>query len=366
MITTTLLNQITLGRTGKNQGYSMGMPKLESIIDGVTGATSTLIFAPSGVGKTSIALYSYIYRPAMEHLTDGKFKVIYYSLEMSADKLFGKLLSMYIFEKYGKELSTKELLSRKRGYVLSDEDYQIVQECKPWLEQLEKVITVYDKNLNAQVLYSTLMKELEQVGSFQEEGKRKVYIPNDPSVITLVIIDHMALLRPSDGRTLKQEIDLASSYLVSLRERCKISPVLIMQANRDASSMDRRKEGMTTMTLNDVKDSGGPVQDSEIVISLFSPFREKLSTYRGYDIKQLESRFRVVSVLKNRYGEGDIEIGCAFYGKPCIFAELPRPDEIYDYGKYETSDWLRDKTEEEDDQIENLDDSNKKTFKFTL
>ena len=46
-------------------------------------------------------------------------------------------------------------------------------------------------------------------------------------------------------------MDLISSYLVTLRNRCKISPIVIMQANRDSSSMDRRKENMSNLTLND-------------------------------------------------------------------------------------------------------------------
>ena len=98
MITNSLVHQITLGRSGKNWGLSMGMPKLESIIDGVTKGTYTLLFSGTGSGKTSLALYSYIYRPLVEHLHDDKFKVTYYSLEMSSELLFAKLLCMHIFE----------------------------------------------------------------------------------------------------------------------------------------------------------------------------------------------------------------------------------------------------------------------------
>ena len=35
MVTNSLIHQITLGREGKNWGYSMGLPKLEGIVDGV-------------------------------------------------------------------------------------------------------------------------------------------------------------------------------------------------------------------------------------------------------------------------------------------------------------------------------------------
>ena len=52
MIAQSLLKQIDRGREGKNHGYSMGLPKLESIIDGVTKATSTLLFSTTGSGKS--------------------------------------------------------------------------------------------------------------------------------------------------------------------------------------------------------------------------------------------------------------------------------------------------------------------------
>lgn len=51
MISESLYNQIETGRQGSNWGYSLGLPKLEGIIDGVTKNTYTLIMSPSGVGK---------------------------------------------------------------------------------------------------------------------------------------------------------------------------------------------------------------------------------------------------------------------------------------------------------------------------
>lgn len=353
MITDSLLHQISLGREGKNTGFPMGLPKLENIIDGVIQNNYTLVFSPTGSGKTSIALYSYIYKPAMAHLYDNKFKVVYYSLEMSAEMLFAKLLSMYIFETYGIELSTKELLSRKRNYSLSDEHYKIVEECIPWLHQMEKIITIYDKALNADVLNETLTSELEKEGKFDISDTRIKYTPNDENKITLVVIDHLSLVTNSSGKSLKEEMDKVSKYLVHFRNICKVSPLVIMQANRNSSSMERRKEGMNNLTINDTKDTGAPAQDAEVILSLFNPHREQLATYKKYRIKDaLEGNFRVITVLKNRYGESDVELGCAFYGRIGVFAELPKPDEIYDYDKYTNPSWLLDKTDEEDLKLE--------------
>ena len=39
---------------------------------------------------------------------------------------------------------------------------------------------------------------------------------------------------------------------------CRISPLVIMQANRDSAGMERRKQGLNNMRLSDTKDSGGP------------------------------------------------------------------------------------------------------------
>ena len=243
MITESLISTIDFGREGKNHGFSMGLPKLESIVDGVMKDTYTLLFADSGVGKSSLMLYSYVYRPLMEHLHDDNFRVTLFSLEMKAEFIMAKLLSNYIFETYNVSISFKELLSRKRGYVLSDEYYDIVKQCIPWMKRVEEIVTIHDKNVTAESLYAIMMKELEQRGRFEETEHRKVYVADNPDLVHLVIIDHGGLLTCNNGRTKKQEIDLVSHFLVSLKNMTGISPVMIMQANRDQSSSARRQLG---------------------------------------------------------------------------------------------------------------------------
>lgn len=258
MITESLYKDIELGLTGRFSGISMDLPKFESIVDGVTQSTYTLIFSPSGTGKTSFYLYAYIYQPLKHCLDTDDFKVSIFSLEMSAELLFAKLLCMHLFDTYGVEISAKELLSRKKNYILSQEYYNLVLESKEWMQKVESKVTIYDKACNAKSLYSVLIKELESRGKFKEDDKRKYYVPDNPKLIHLVVIDHLSLVRPTDGRSLKEEMDLISAYLVTLRNMCKISPLVVMQANRDSGGMERRKQGLNNMRLNDTKDSGGP------------------------------------------------------------------------------------------------------------
>ena len=182
------------------------------------------------------------------------------------------------------------------------------------------------------------MKELEKIGTFEEYETRKIFNPINSELIFNVIIDHISLLRPENGRTLKQEIDITTSYLITLKNMCKISPIIIQQANRNQGSMERRKENMMNMTINDTKDSGDPVQAAEVVISIFNPNRERLKNYRGYDISELQDKFRSITILKSRWGESDIEIGFNFFGNVNIWRELPLPDEIYNYEDYKYLD----------------------------
>ena len=330
-ITESLYAAIEKGREGKSQGYSIGLPKLEEVIDGVTKGTYFLLGGESGTGKSRLALYSFVYRPLMEHLDDKKFKVTFFSLEMNPDMILCILLSMYLYEKYEIRLSVKQILSIKRNYILDDKNYNIIKECRPWLDKVEQIIEIYDKNNNADSIYATLMTSLEKDGVFKETDKRKIYIPNDPELIHVVIVDHLGRIFPTNGRSLKEEMDRTSKYLYSLKNRTGISPVIIQQLNRSIQSMDRRRENMMCPQTSDFKDSNCSIEDAEVVLAIFSPNKAKMSSYRGYDIKTLKSHFSTLTVLKSRYGESDVEDALFFDGKCNMWSELPKSDEIVDY-----------------------------------
>lgn len=356
MIVDSLLKEIESGREGRAQGYTMGLPKLEEIVDGVTRGTYTLLFAGSGIGKSSISMYAYLFRPLMEHIDDDNFKISMFALEMKSEIVMAKLLCTYIFEEFGERLSFKKLLSRKRNYRLSDEHLELVKKSIPWMQKVEKILTIYDKNLNADSMYAILMKELENRGTFEESENRKIYKPDNPDLIHVVMIDHAGLMLPIKNRSLKQEIDLASHYLVTLRNMCGISPLMIMQSNRDQSSSARRQLGFFLPQTSDVKETNGPVEDAEIILAVYNPAVDKKNTHNGYDVKTLDGSFRSIVCLKNRYGESNVEDSCVFYGDINIWCELPKPDEIYDYEKYKDPYWILNK--EDNNLIEEKEDEN--------
>jgi replicative DNA helicase len=361
-IINTTFNLIESGRLGKNIGLTSGLDKLDSVTGGNQKGVYSLIFGGTGSGKSSLAIYANMYKPMMSMFGNPQLKFVLYSLEMSAEVILTKLLSLYIYDTFDEELSYKQILSKRE--ILSDKNYELVNKCKDWLNTvLQKHLIIYDKRLNADILYASLSSILDKLGTTVETEHQKIYTFNDPNQQLYVFIDHISLLRKSGGRSKKEEIDLASNYLVTLRNRCKISPIVIMQSNRTGMSMDRRNAGMAEPQLEDIKDSGGPSEDAEIVLAVFYPHREKMTTYRGYKIQKcLEDKFRSIVCLKNRFGECDIAIGCNFFGSIGLFRELPKSEEIGDYSKY-----LNLKNEYEEINIPQIDenrDENTNTFKF--
>lgn len=342
-----LKKEIERGRLGKNIGLSLGLPKLEEHVYGLTQSAYTVLFGKTGSGKTSIALYSYLYRPLLDAMEQGlDFKVIYFSLEMTGEMLLAKLASIHMLETYGVQIGYKEIFSKTE--IIDDEKYKYVEKALDWLDIIEPYLVIYDKTLNANAAYAFLKSFAESEGTFVEEDHSLTYVPNNPDAIRIVIGDHIGLVRRTDGRTKKDEIDLTSTYFLWFRNKCKYFILVLMQVNRDQTSMDRRNANLLEPTLEDIKDSGCPSEDSEIVIGIFNPFKEKLAKHRGLNIKELRDRSRFLCLLKNRYGEVDKVIPIAFYGKVNYVKELPEleaegDDSNLDYEMFKNPLWVASK-----------------------
>lgn len=133
-------------------------------------------------------------------------------------------------------------------------------------------------------------------------------------------------------------MDLESKIAVNYRNICNFSFLVIMQANRESANVERRKLELIEPQRQDVKDSSCMEADCDIMLAVFNPHREKLSNYRHWNIELLRHNFRSIILLKNRYGDGDIAIGCNFFGKCNLWKELPPANEIMDYSRYTTID----------------------------
>lgn len=242
---------IEKGRKGDNIGISTGLSKLDKLIGGIQPHRYYLCGASSSVGKTSYILFI-MYNILKSENKDKPVYFQYYSLEIGADVLLAKLMSLYCAEEFGVYLTVNDILSFENP--ISDNNYGYLKEAKKWLSTIIGYIDIVDTSVNADVLYARTLKFAETIGHFEEIEGKKRYIPNNPKQMTIGIIDHFALMNVPSGRTLKQEIDLASSYMVTLKRKLPMSWFALMQQNRESSNIERRKLDLSEPGLNDLKD----------------------------------------------------------------------------------------------------------------
>ena len=318
------------GRLGHNLGISTGLGKLDSIIFGIQKRCLYTIGADSGSGKTSFALASFIYN-AIKNKDEKLVSILYYSFEMSREALYAKLLSLYIYDVYKKVIPYKTILSMDS--IISDEDYALIVECQDWIKALDSYLTIYDKALTPNAIYATTKEWLSGLGDFNPiDEHREEYVPHDERY-KIIIWDHVGLI--AGQGTKKEKIDTVADYAVYFRNKCSITGIFVQQLNRNAKSVDRKTNGYELIQLDDFKDTSGTTDASEVVLALYFPYREKVARCEGYPIQNvLKKRFRLIQVLKNRYGDADLSIGSSFFGEVGLFIELPKPTEIGDYEPY--------------------------------
>ena len=348
-----LYKNIEEGKRGRNIGISTGLPVIDSLIYGIQRKYLYTIGADTSGGKTSFAIDVFVYN-LLKNAGDKPVSILYYSFEMSSDILYAKLLSLHIFDTYGVIVTYADILSLTQP--ICEEHSRLVELSKEWLYQLQEHVTIYDKALSSGGIYATCKEWLKKFGTFVEISEhREEYIDNNPHMYKVALIDHVGLITGPGSK--KEKIDLTVDYFIYFRNKCNLTGVFIQQLNRNAKSMDRKTNGYELIQLDDFKDTSGTTDGSDVVIALYYPYREKIARCEGYPIQNvLKKRFRLLQVLKNRYGIADSSKGCAFYGEIGLFKELPRPEEIGDYEPYLSLDYLRP------NEDNNINDNN--VFKF--
>ena len=345
-----LFENIEEGRRGRNIGISTGLPVIDSLIYGIQRKYLYTIGADTSGGKTSFAIDVFVYN-LLKNAGNTPVSILYYSFEMSSDILFAKILSLYIFDTYSQVISYQEILSLTEA--ISDEKFFYIEQSRDWLLNIQKHVTIYDKALSPGGIYATCKEWLKGFGTFvQIDEHREDYIDNNPNRYKVAILDHVGLISGQGSK--KERIDLTVDYFIHFRNKCSLSGVFVQQLNRNAKGMDRKTNGYELIQLDDFKDTSGTTDGSDVVIALYYPYREKIARCEGYPIQNvLKKRFRLLQVLKNRYGFADSNKGCVFYGEIGMFKEIPRPDEIGDYEPYLSLDYLKPTT-----------DNNKNVFNF--
>jgi len=264
-----------------------------------------------------------------------KLRIIYRSMERSRTYKLAKWVGRKIFLDHGIIIAVPKLLGWTEK--MSHDEHDLFLMYEDYMNRMDDVITIIDGPENPVGIAKELKAHAVKYGRIEQiDEYNKRYFPNDESEITIVVIDHIGLLKTTkDHSTKKQAIDKMSDELRFARDFYGYTPVVVSQFNRDISNPIRIKNGDVEPQLEDFAESSSTQNDADIVLALFDPMRYKVADPSGYNLEKLKDEFgakyfRNLRLIKNSYGEDDVRIGLGFMGQIGMFKELPRRKDMTD------------------------------------
>jgi replicative DNA helicase len=337
-----VMEEIEKGRLGLHTGLDLGFPRLTDVLPNLQSHTYYLIGGETGSGKSSYATNTFVYNPIediIKHPEKGKLKVFIYSFEIRMISLIVKAICRKLYLQYGIITDVKYVLSKGKNRISGD-IYDRVKALRDYFDILYDYVEVYDLPENPTGMNKYLRDyALTNLGkgiyepftddaTGQEQQRLVGFEPHQPNQYSVVLIDHISLVKKEKGYMTKANIDKLSEYMIGLRNTFGYSPVILQQLNRDLSSVGRAKLGRVEPQLSDFKDTGNTQQDSDYTMALFNPNRYELSEWRDYNTARMAERFRAFIMLKNREGMENFSIGMMFIGENGYFHELPTSKKI--------------------------------------
>lgn len=333
-----LKQEVQNGIDGRNSGIPMGFDRLNRYI-GIRKSMYFLVGGLTGSGKTSFIDDAFVLNPYDWYITQKdpklKLRIIYRSMERSRTYKLAKWVSRKIFLDHGIVIPVNKLLGWTDKMTKDEHDLFLMYE--DYMSRMSEAITIIDGPENAVGIAKELKAHALQNGKIEQlDEYNKVYVPNNPNEVTIVVVDHIGLLKTTkDQTTKKAAIDKMSDELRYARDFYGYTPVVVSQFNRDISNPIRIKTGDVEPQLEDFADSSQTQNDADVVLALFDPIRYKVDDISGYNMEKLKDQYgakyyRSLRLIKNSYGEDDVRVGLAFMGQIGMFKELPKRRDITD------------------------------------
>lgn len=362
------LQEVDRGIEGYYTGLVSGMPRLSKAINNIQKGTYYVLGAQQKTGKTAFLDHFFILQPYLLN-PNAKVKWIYFSYEIDRINKMAKWVAYLMYVKHGIRCDLNYILS-KGDNQLSPEHRKLVEEI--YNNEIVDLFGKYDKygkkisegkidffdekenptgirnyilnyaKKNGEIIYEDYETEVD--GKIVVKQKIAGYIEDDPEQMTIIIIDHMGLLRKERGFNDKQNIDKMSQYLVELRNKFRFSSIAVSQFNRDLGKTERLKFSGEQLqpTMEDFKNTGNMGEDASMVMALFNATRyPHITEHLDYNVPHIGKGYRTIHILSSRNTESDMYIAGELEGKTGYFAELPPAEEIY----YDTNYLVKDVNE---------------------
>ncbi len=247
---------------GWNSGVTSGFEQLDHYLRGFQNGNFIILGARPSLGKTSLALDITRWLSITQ-----KVPVAFFSLEMTAPELVGRLLCAQ---------ASVNLHDLYTGFSQSDD-----------VTKLATAAGLYDE---AQIY----IDDSSYLSSMELRAKaRRIKADKD---IGIIIVDYLQLIHDTRRVESRQvEVSQISHSLKALAKELNIPVLALCQLTRNMEGA-ARGESRRKPQLSDLRESGSLEQDADVVLLLYKELK------KNEEEESEEDRTRILEVAKNRNG----------------------------------------------------------------
>lgn len=305
--------------TGKNEpleGVSTGYKELDKFTRGFAKGDLIILAARPSVGKTAFAINLAL------NVSKKKIPVAFFSLEMSAEKIIGRLLTNLSTLNQDTINSLNFIRSRdSRGNIKLSPDPSV----KVGLSGLGYLHS-FQSGLNLLEGHPIFIDDNPGTMVIAIQAELRKFQTQHPD-LGLVIIDYLQLINSATGRTNSNEnrtnvVGEISRALKSMARDLNVPVIALAQLSR---AVDNRTDH--TPTMSDLRDSGSIEADADIVMMLYrKDYYERNGKDGGQgqplpqeDQDEKNESITQLIIAKNRNGRtGELEF--TFKKDICLFS----------------------------------------------
>ena len=315
-------------------------------IPGIEKDKYYLISGNTKSGKSQLTNYLFLYTPllyAYHNPEKVRVKIFYFPLEETPENITLRFMSYLLFTLSGIRIAPIDLKSTNSNKILPQNILDLLES-----EEYISILKFYEENViflterNPTGVWRMMLKYAQDTGTIhykdinitnKETGlveTRQVfdyYEPHDAKEYVLCITDHVSLLESERGYDLRQTINKFSEYMMILRNKYHIIPIVVQQQSTETSSLEAFKNNKIRPTTAGLADSKYTSKDCTVMLGITNPFVHELPEYYSYDITQFKGNIRFLEVVVNREGESNNIVALYFDGAVNYFRELPPPNQ---------------------------------------
>lgn len=353
MLFNKVLEQLKRNKRIKDEGGYLGIPypltRFSEFIPLIDKGQSIGILAGTGVGKSRITRYLYLYSPYRFYKETGyKIKILYFPLEDNVEKVYRNCICNYLYDEHEILISPEELSSKKR--TLPDFVLERIEEAVEYFKDFEKVVEFVDGLTTPKEIFEFCQEHALKVGNVEtktyvnDEGIEITHESYESDTHTIVILDNMSNLDvdPEDQIFSEREAMIKMAKKYSREKLCNFynfTVIQVIQLSFDKEKQQFTHSGMTILSklepsLDGIGEAKVISRSMHLILGIFDPSRFELLNYpipskqdpqNCYRIDILGNKFRALKVLKNNDGEAGLRIGLLFNALAENVKELPQP-----------------------------------------